>query len=1216
MAQSTQQVEAEDVIDESLVEANNQRAENQTHEGLAEENGGHKSYCEEGTDTYGDFELRQQNYSRFVNQNTQALNIQIRNLNDQGSNLLSQQDAYFDEHGDFVDPAAPIDDRFNEAKKRLRDAQAALANANKEVTMAQAEQAAAQAACDDDTYCSAAERERIRKANARVAASLRSQIEAQREYNAANSDMRYRAAGRTRDAAPGAMQDITDNANGMAGSHSISGCGGSSDITQNTSQDCTLSGPLYEQDQELNRIAMAGINEAQQLAAQAADDLFDLELQQEYAADYKLYQLAVAGGFTKVHQDRDIASLDEVDGLREDDPLKTKNLKLTISNIKTVALASAAVKDTVCEQHDESEVDSKAVYIFKAAAATWMMAVVQDTDFFAAESTCKSSEMLTGDDKNLQIQTIERAANVKDQMLENVCMRVTPPEPGVPYSDWPKYADTQEQGEAFIDVINGYTDGGITYKPLKERCADYLEELRGPEYRDAPRTREQALIMMKEAEALALQELMSKSEKLRIADANVKKGEQWVKDVQRRIMIALALAAALEAAKQVAAGVCSGCSPFCGACCSQCPVAAQLGIQLAYVMGTLYGVYLLSELARAKAFLKKWKEKYRIAQYYTHVACNYETAYKEEKRMAELGDAAQKRKEKEVQDAIDEATQRINNDVKDAINDTLKDNKTQTYFIDKLNKDIKGIDSQEELLTFFSKKVFKTPVKSMSDLTSRLTRMGIDMLTDMAMSKAHAGDEVLDKFTTKDKPDSAQTATRDQKRNIHSNTNALNIQEGTESFRYFLVQRNTQFQNQTNDVTNQPNHTRDNTAIGNAGGSNVKNFDNAVMASVENLASEHLATMPIDVIKIIPENGRTGFPTPETRLVTIQNAIKIFEENLNLLNGGMAELAWQRDQTVQLLRDMRRRMSLNDVGLGETQLIPGISPKPVCMVGDVSKMNFDPTCGCASKGSCSTFEFPKFDPLTPNALRNGGRLSTTVASDLMSGNLSGAALNGGRLQANAAAVRKDLMDMERKIDKQNGLSPGSTRDAINQVADRLSKTSEDRVTKNLKGVGIDRQNSPFSRARAALLNSDLGKESNAAKTSELSDKDKKNLRRGRGIASLSGKVGSDKDKKKTESFSLGNGSGNLNLAGLSDEERARLGLTGEGAGSNGKNGGSSQGDEDRYGHVRANYDENGRRGSRNKNDPFYGINKDRKGSIFKIISKRYEKTAFPMLLDF
>ncbi|CAM9841657.1 unnamed protein product [Chrysoparadoxa australica] len=1155
-------------------------------------------------------------YESFVGGNTQALNRQIANLNSQGSSLLNQQNQYQNQHGDFVDPARPIDDNYDAARQRLAAANANLTRVTNDERMAEAEYNAAQAACSDDSYCTQAERDRIRAASARWSQLQRDLIAAQEEQRAANRDMRYGAAGRVNDSADGAASDITDNANGMAGSHAVSGCGGSSDITVNNSEECTLSGPLFENDQELNRIANAGINTAKRMAAQRADILFDLELQQQYAADYKLYQMAVQGGFTEQHRAQGITTLEQVDGLRDDSTLKTKNLKLVISNIKTIGLASAAVKDTVCEKHDESEADSKSTYVFKAAAATWMMAVVNDTDFFSAESNCRASEMLTQDDNNIQIQSIERAANVKDQMLENLCLRIRPPAPPGNSYDWKIYGDSPEEAAQYVKVLNGYTEGDRTYPPLRQRCEEYLVQLRGEEFRDKPRTRETALQMMRDAEALALQELMAKNEKLMIADANVKKGEQWVSDVQRRIMITLALLAVVRAAQSMAQGVCSGCGPWCGACCGQCPVAAELAIKATYIGGTLYGVYLLTELARARAFLRKWREKFRIAQYYTHMACNFETAHREEARMAELGEQAKQRRQEEINRAEQEATRSIN----DAVNDAVREqtNGQQSTFIEGLNKDLMKIENEKQLISFFSEKVFVKPVKDIKDLKNRLTRMGVNILTNITMSNAHAQADLVGDFGDNG-PTSAATATHLQKRNVKSNTNALNIQEGTESFRYFLVQRNLQFQNQTNDITNQPNHNRSDTEISNAGSGNHKNKANNVIRSVEELGRAHLDGRVMEAVSDLDEEYQTGFPTPETRYLTIQNARMLFEENVGLLNGGIAEIAWQRDQTVQLLDEMRRRMTNNKQGMGETQLIPPGAPKPVCMVGDVSSMNFDPTCGCANEGACSSFEFPKFSPITPNALKTGGQLATKTTNSLLSGDLSGAALNGGRLVANGAAVRKDFLENQKKFDQanKNGKSTKKASELAEDMARGLNESTENRATQNLASIGVN-NNSGLGSARISMLR-DFGKDSGTngddanANKDALKDLDSSSSRRGRGIASVGGK-GSGKDKVTTENFSLG-GSGNLNLEGLTDAERAQLGLEGYGNGAAaGKGGSGSEGSDSRYQHVRRLSTQNGK--SANKDDPFYGINQNRGRDLFKIISKRYEKTAFPVLLDF
>jgi hypothetical protein len=1227
--------------DAAVANANAQRDANQAHEDASLANGGQLSNCSAGDRTsFGTYTDANQQYSSFTQSNTANMRDRISELNSQGSELLNQQQQYAVAHGDFADPSKPIDDRYQAIKDRYDEASANYTRIQREVVIAEAEYNAAQAACNDDSWCSPRERERINVARARYN-SLNSQlIPARNEYNAARSA--YRNSPRDVAAnAPGAWQATAANSNAMAGSHAVSGCGTNFDVTTNTDEDCALSGPLFEADQELNRIAMAGIDEAKQMAASRADALFNLELEKLYMEDYKMYEMAVTAGLPEG------TNLDDVEGMSDSNPNKTRNLKFTISNIKTVALASSSVKDVVCEQHDQSEVDSKATYVFKAAAATWLMAVANDTRYYSQESSCRTEEALGGDEHNMQMVTVERAANVLDQQLQNLCLRVggqvdkdgdgtldgsylDPPGPGWADGDgWKAYGETLEQAQAHVKVLEGYTDGSIVHPPLKERCEEYLVQLRGEEFRDKPRTREVALEMMREAEALALEELMGKMEKIKIADANVKKGEKWVDDVIKKIAMMIALKAVLTAAWTNAAATCAGCSPWCGFCCAMCPVKMDLAMKIAFVSDVVL-VYLALELMRARSFLAKWRRKLYEAKHFSHVACNFETSKAEEDRMAELGEEAKARKAEEVERARREAVRGIYDDANDMVGDTLANSGSQTYSprqIDQFNRGLINIKTEAQAIAYISKKVLGKEFKTWKDLKKALAAQGLDLIISSAVSEAKAN-EVTGQFTEDNTPTSAETASSLQKRNVRSNTNSLNIAEGTESFRYFLVQRNLNFQYQTADITVQPDHTRSDSRIANRG--QPKNRKNTVLKSIDQLAQFHLdgnllggvrdGITQVAAVADLEEEDQNGFPTPETRYMTIQKARRLFEENLELLHGGIAELAFQRDAVVQLLTQMRKRMKNDKTGVGETQLIPNAAPAPMCMVGDVSNLDFDPTCGCSKEGSCTSFEYPSFKATTPNALKAGARLSTDAANDLASGNLSGAALNGGKLVSNAAAVRKDLFEKQKKLgltSSSSNSSSSSSSNGGNSNGSDFRSENEKSASDNLAKLGVSSDsNSAFGRVRRSLMNGKTGSDSDkdANKKAIAANDSSKNSRSGRrgGRGSSKGKGANGKDKNINESFSLTDGNTKLNLEGLTDEERAQLGLGG-GLGA-GLNGADKKGDSNRYAHVR-NVSPSGSGSGVSKDHPDYGIHTNRKKSLWKIISRRYEKTAFPALLS-
>lgn len=1113
-----------------------------------------------------------------------------------------------------------VEDPFFAKEARYEEAQRNLAVVQDELRIAEQELQNAQAACNDN-ICTNAERQRITQAQANLRTAQQNVRDADTEYRAARSAYRNAPRGMANDSQQ-AVDSMSGDANAMTASHQISGCApidaasaGTFDITQNTSDQCALGGPLYDADEEVARIAREGINKARELAAQRADLLFDMELQEQFAEDYRLYELAVNGAYVNVDGEsrRVDANFEEIDALDQSDARKTKNLQLAISNIKTVGAASAIVKDMVCEQHDVSEVDSKSYHIMRAAGATWLMAVVNDTDYYENNSVCysdRTDEQLAGDRNNEQIQSVERAALLHDQQLQSMCLRIIPEPPGADYDPtnpehYKRFGNTPEEAARFVAVLTGYTDGEYSYPPLKERCAEYYQAIRGEEYKDAPRTREYARDMVAEALGLAVEELAAKRQKITTAYANVLKGRAWVKRVENNIKMMLALAAVIFAAYQVMRGIC----PTLGGSWA-CPIAAALNSKYVYITGTVVGVWLMMELARAKKFLAEWEARLDKAKFFHHMACNFEDAKAEENLMAEMGERAKAQKELEIENARRRTINEINNMVDDAvrtqINNTNTGSQSQTYlppkqaqelFVSNLNAGLDLIKSEEGLVRLFSK--ISSELNSKEKIKAHLKSLGLELM-EVVVPTANAADNL-----------------REERRDQSRAASSLSITQGTESFRYFLVQRNQQYQNLTNDITNQPRHSPDDSEIAPASG-NQKNVNDAVIKTVDQLAAPYTGGSSTDPLDGLGELEKLGFPTPETRVATIQNLLDLFNENILRLNGGIAEIAWQRDQYVQLLDQMRRRMKINKTGLGNTQLIPNSAPTPVCMVGDVSQLNFDSTCGCSAQSSCTSFEYPKFTPTTPDALKNGGKLSVSATNSLMSGNLSGAALDGGKLMANRAAVRSDLM----KKDLSGANGTGSSKNAsgtnafgtgnANGNSNAIDQASEQNINKNLAKLGVDtKSGSAFSRVRNSLLNGNG--EGNLADDKNKKDKDDKNANKRRSRLASKGKggVGGKKGEKTTsEDFSLTDGDGNLDLAGLTDEERARLGLAGAGAGD-GKEIGNR---DDRYAHVR-NISDTGNGTSRSKDDPYYGIHKNRKRSLWNIISKRYEKTAFPVFLS-
>ena len=282
-----------------------------------------------------------------------------------------------------------------------------------------------------------------------------------------------------------------------------------------------------------------------------------------------------------------------------------------------------------------------------------------------------------------------------------------------------------------------------------------------------------------------------------------------------------------------------------------------------------------------------------------------------------------------------------------------------------------------------------------------------------------------------------------------------------------------------------------------------------------------------------------------------------------------------------------------------------ISPTNACLADTGNQsLEVDPMCTCRESSNCASFQFPTFNVEVPEALRNSGDSALKTANDIVTGDLEGANVSGGTLMNNAANVKKIIDDT---IDSNSKNSSSSSN------ANALNQASESAISGTLSKLG-DNPNSTFNKLRNSLasngLNGNQNKSTNSDQDKKEDNKSSSENNSGAAVAGTlndssngSGEV-SSANAKISESFNLGGGNNNLNLAELSDDEKRRLGLLNDGlkndevvAISNGVGGHQRK--------VSTN---------KNKEAGVDGIHTNRKDSLFTIISDRYEKTAFPILL--
>ncbi|MBC99453.1 MAG: hypothetical protein CME63_17045 [Halobacteriovoraceae bacterium] len=1189
--------------------------------------------CSGERTAYESYTTLQGEYTNYANNLSSDISNYVSNANDELTNLLGEQASFYETDQGFVNPTDGIEFDYETVRDRYRAAQRNLVNTRDAVTIAEAELRAAQSACDGDhEHCSPTELRRIQNAQTNLNTATRSYTAAEQEYYAARAEYR-RIPNNMENNSQVAVNETAGNANQMEDSHAISGCGSNYDITTNTDEECELSGPLFERDNALTTIVNRNLADAKALAAQRENALFELEIQQRYDADYKLYKLAVdnVSGQEQGYDANGDGDFDDVE-LGEYTSKSRVGGALEISNIKTMSLASASIRNMACEKHDISENDPQSYYLFRAAMATWLTAVVNDTDYYNEESSCMATEAITEDNQNEQVQALERATNLSKRQLKSLCLRSRPTmddvidtsDPDFLNDDnpngWRRFGINMGTIEAsknatiryVIDinkVITGYTDtdSGITYPPLETRCDDYLREIIGDDYDPTQsRTREYARDMIAEALGVAIQELATKREKLAIAHANVQKGEQWVARVQRDLMIMAALAAVVLAAQRIAQSMCGPHNP------GACAIASALRSKWVYITGTVIGIWLLTELARAQSFLAKWRQKLEEYKYFSHMACNFEDADAEKEEIEALGEEYNQRRREAMRNASNQLINEVNHILYEEISgNTVEDrpeqNNSTTQFentIKKVNEKIAHIKDINELKKGLSQIFFQSDNK-WSDVQTLLSSLGVSILIH-----ALPGDEVM-----------ASTVNQEE---IYNTTNSLNIQTGTGNFKYFLTQRNQQFQNLTNDITVQPNHSSGTSEISNGG---TKSVTGNVILTVDQLAAPFIGGDGHDPLEDITadqysEPGlsdeeklalmKTGFATPETRVVTLQNALALMNDNLMQLEYATAIAGYNLDQYVSLLEDTRRELEIEDTGLGNTDAEQVVSLTNACLAESTDELiSPDPMCTCRAANSCASFQFPTFNVEVPEALRNSGDSAIKTANNIASGNLDAANVSGASLTKNASRVRKF-------IDKNAG---DKKKNKANSNA--LDRASENRVNQTLAKIN-DNPNSTFNKMRDSLAKRGLGGLGNSSlanqsqnKSDENSQKDRNKDKNGEASAAVAGsatqgglgrKGGANGEARTSESFSLGGGNTNLELSELSDEEKRRLGLLGDGL-TNDDVVAIDQ-SSGRYGHKR-------KISSRSPSSLEHGkgINGNRKKSIFTIISNRYEKSAYPVLLN-
>ena len=334
-----------------------------------------------------------------------------------------------------------------------------------------------------------------------------------------------------------------------------------------------------------------------------------------------------------------------------------------------------------------------------------------------------------------------------------------------------------------------------------------------------------------------------------------------------------------------------------------------------------------------------------------------------------------------------------------------------------------------------------------------------------------------------------------------------------------------------------------------------------------------------------------GFPLPETRVISTARTIELIEGNLEKTNESLDTAVKQLIAYQELLKKAKRRLSQRRQGLVEAA-----GPKPTrkihCAQGKGKNLRFSADCSCQKNGSCSEFKFPKFGELTgPNSEY---QLVEDIGNDVLSGKLKSANVKGSLLKKKNAFYNNDSYDSfgRNKRKKPTGASAASS-----STSSGSSKRVFNRGKSNNKTGSLIKNNnddkdislSSSGTASASLSSKDSSKKQAASGTEN----------RGSGPSYYNPSTSSS-TLGRNNSFSAPNDSSNDMMDILPPVTDFPTVQSGQGSGdgtpptreiSSGKNRLSGK---DITGSQRLS---------------------DRSNSIFKIVSRRYRKSAYPVLVS-
>jgi hypothetical protein len=381
----------------------------------------------------------------------------------------------------------------------------------------------------------------------------------------------------------------------------------------------------------------------------------------------------------------------------------------------------------------------------------------------------------------------------------------------------------------------------------------------------------------------------------------------------------------------------------------------------------------------------------------------------------------------------------------------------------------------------------------------------------------------------------------------------------------------------------------------------------------------------------LPE--RTGFPLPETRHVYIMSVVRQIQKNMMLhqyrvgdcwstgadsgtgktlasagsgVDNAPSTVCGMANRYAQLVRYARRQMGLSDVGLDEVALAPEIKANGVCLkFSRFGNPIPDPVCQCRLNNTCVQYNNPTFGNFSTSA-SSAGSLAVRMANATLEGDLEGAGVAAGELSSQSNAIRRSLRKTKEKFKraafkdneaaakeffkKNTSLDPSTPGSFGQTVADLVGPGASKRSRGYGFGDAINAPTSDDKKVAAIDKKTDDGANDAVATTTTPNAKKKGKAKPGKANFYAGGNINLDIDGVELDD--------DINLDGAVDMSALKAIRAKEDA------------EKERIARSFAS------EGLAKKKETSWGdaVHQNPNSSLFKIISRRYRKTAYPRFM--